>query len=783
MTQYSTTTTRKLSSKDSLLTPLKVYKIPDPIWRDHSEPFSTPTNTDNADNSPIPIAIDFGTDTIKAGYTNSPTPALVFPTLLSRFRDRKLRSTYTFIGNDTDLDSSIKNNSKTPFDGPFISNWDYVEDILEYIFNHLSVNQNNNHTYDGVPNDLILTERLGNVLQQRTNWYQLIFECFNIPRVTFGIDSLFSYYYNSTIYNENNGLIINSGNVETDVIPVVNGKGIISEAKRLSWGGSKAINYLSDLLSLKYPYFPDKLSNHQFKYLYENFSYVSQNYEEELDNFLNLEYLETHDIVVESSFNEVIPAQKTQEELDLQAAKKRELAKKLQEQAKLKRQEKLVEKQQEYEYYSNVKEQLKDQPKQVVLSTLRNANFDDEKDFNKYLYNLKRSIQRATSKDLEDAADDEDGENSTNMETAFNLVDVPDEQLDNEQIKEKRKQKLLKANYDARQRIKQEKLKELELKEEMARKDKEWRETDLNAWIKDKRHKLNSLIKGRKGKLKLQEDMKDRKSQSSQRRMKNLTALADDQPSTGNGKRSRSHTQQHQQTVTIDNDPNDTFGANDDDWLIYKEVGATPESLDEAIEEEYKKIIDLEKILLEHDPNFTEEDTLDAQYDWRNSILHLFLRGPRPHDSEDSHQQHQMHLNVERIRVPEILFEPSIAGLDQAGVSELSKRIVLGKFGSSNRELSEITETMAQNILITGGHGKLPQLRERIVKDFEEFMPMGSKFNIRMAQDPILDSWKGMAKFAQSSQYAESFITKRDYEEYGPEYIKEHNLSNVRYYD
>ena len=37
------------------------------------------------------------------------------------------------------------------------------------------------------------------------------------------------------------------------------------------------------------------------------------------------------------------------------------------------------------------------------------------------------------------------------------MVDVPDDQLDDEGKKEKRKQKLLKSNYDARMRMKAEK--------------------------------------------------------------------------------------------------------------------------------------------------------------------------------------------------------------------------------------------------------------------------------------------------------------------------------------
>jgi actin-related protein len=44
----------------------------------------------------------------------------------------------------------------------------------------------------------------------------------------------------------------------------------------------------------------------------------------------------------------------------------------------------------------------------------------------------------------------------------FPLVDVPDDQLDEEGKKEKRRQKLLKSNYDARMRMKAEKKAEKE---------------------------------------------------------------------------------------------------------------------------------------------------------------------------------------------------------------------------------------------------------------------------------------------------------------------------------
>jgi actin-related protein 5 len=47
-----------------------------------------------------------------------------------------------------------------------------------------------------------------------------------------------------------------------------------------------------------------------------------------------------------------------------------------------------------------------------------------------------------------------------------------------------------------------------------------------------------------------------------------------------------------------------------------------------------------------------------------------------PYDPENFGQMHQLHVNIERIRVPEALFQPSIIGLDQAGVVETIGDIV-----------------------------------------------------------------------------------------------------------
>ncbi|CCF60183.1 hypothetical protein KAFR_0J01160 [Kazachstania africana CBS 2517] len=750
-------------SRDASLPPMRVTVVDDPPLREEPESFIDAATY----NWETPIAIDFGSYEVRAGYTSSSIPSHIFPNKLTRHRDRKLSKTFTFIGNDVLLDQTVRSQSKSPFDGSFIANWDYVEDIMQYTFNHLGVVGDNS-----VRNPLIINEPLGSLQSQRKNWYELLFECFHLPNVSFGIDGMFGFYAN----NEGNqdGIVINCSNEETDVIPVVDGRGVLTDAKRINWGGRQAVDYLSDLMSLKYPYFPSKLSTFQYQQMYTNYCYVSPDYSNDIDTMLKLDVLEEKNIVIEAPFTEIMQPQKTEEELRIQAEKRKETGKRLQEQAKQKRAERLIQKTEEFEYFSKVREQLVDQPRKTVLSILQNAGFDDEQDFKKYLYNLERSLKKAHAADEENTNADEENEEAT--ETKFDLVDIPDSELNEEQLKEKKKQRFLKASSDARKKAKEEKERLLKEAEEEKVREEEWRKNDLAGWIKDKRTKLNALVKKRKEKFKLRDEMRDRKSQAAQKRMKNLASLAEENTTSGS-KRTRTQ-------ATIDNDPNDTFGANDEDWLVYSDITQNPEAFEEIIEEEYKEIVELEGLLLEHDPHFTEEDTLDAQYDWRNSVLHLFLRGPRPHDSENIHEQHQLHLNVERIRVPEILFQPIIGGQDQAGISELCETILSNKFGSKPRELSETSLGMAKNIWLTGGHSKLPGLRERIVKEFTGFLPVGTKLGVKMSKNPSLDAWYGMRKLAQNeADYKDSIISKKDYEEYGAEYIKEHKLGNCRYFE
>jgi actin-related protein 5 len=66
---------------------------------------------------------------------------------------------------------------------------------------------------------------------------------------------------------------------------------------------------------------------------------------------------------------------------------------------------------------------------------------------------------------------------------SFPLIDVPDHMLNESDLKEKRKQKLMKAGYDARSRMKAERDEEKRRTEEERQRDEELRIENFGAWV------------------------------------------------------------------------------------------------------------------------------------------------------------------------------------------------------------------------------------------------------------------------------------------------------------
>ena len=307
---------------------------------------------------------------------------------------------------------------------------------------------------------------------------EILFECYSAPSVAYGIDSLFSYKFNKG----NNGLIISSAHSSTHVIPVLYGKPIMSSISRLNWGGYQGAEYLLKLLKLKYPSFPGKLTDYQAQHWVREHCYVSQEFEKEMQCFLDWTGLEDRDHIIQFPFTEHMVIEKSEEELARIAERKREGGRRLQEQAAKMRLEKLVQKEQELEYYKDLQQRLVGQTKKETKRLLDEDEFKDEAQLDKMIKEMEKSVRKARNKDLGVTDNVEEEE-----VPAFPLLDIPDEQLDEAGLKQKRHQRLLKSGVEARARAKIEKEQEKARKAEEQRLDDERRLTDLEGWLEDRR--------------------------------------------------------------------------------------------------------------------------------------------------------------------------------------------------------------------------------------------------------------------------------------------------------
>ena len=161
---------------------------------------------------------------------------------------------------------------------------------------------------------------------------ELLFEAYRVQSVNYGLDALFSAYANNV---RDNGLVVSAGRTTTAIVPLVQGRGYLENAKRLSWGGLLASDFLLRLLQLKYPNCPQRITPYETQCMLEELCYTSLDYDAELRSFQDPDVLAKVDRVVQLPYSAPEYKEKTKEELDQIAERKRAAGRRLQEQTRI----------------------------------------------------------------------------------------------------------------------------------------------------------------------------------------------------------------------------------------------------------------------------------------------------------------------------------------------------------------------------------------------------------------------------------------------------------------
>ncbi|KAI0809036.1 actin-like protein Arp5p [Irpex lacteus] len=695
-----------------------------------------PQSYDDFRGKDTPLVIDNGSTNLRFGFATSSQPFSV-TNVVSKFRERKSNKPLLLFGESIDVESGARAQARTAWEGDVLLNFDALENALDYAFIHLGIDT------PTIEHPLIMTERLCTPLHSRSLTSELVFELYSAPSLTYCVDSIMSFYHNnlpapSTPFSSD-GIAVSFNTASTSVIPILNGKGLMSHAKRrIPWGATQAHEYLLKLIQLKYPTFPARISTGHTSWLLQNKCEFATDYTELIRSMKDPLNLKSKEIIVQFPFAAPTTEEKTEEELARIAERRREQGKKLQEIAAKARLEKLLQKETDLQALTNLREQRDEENKKEWASTLRSEGFENDAALDAAIKKLETDLKKSRKKDT-------DGDEMEEEVPSFPLIDVPDADLDEEQLKEKKKQKLMKAGWEARERARREKEREREEREAEEKREEDERTQDLQGWSAKLRKEHETLMNKIKERARRRAALTDRKSAAAQARMKNIANLAADERVPKKRRKASGE---------------DTFGADDADWAIYRKINNAGDSSDE--EEDLLNLQTVEQKLLTYDPSFTEEHTHASLTSQRSALLSAF----RPqYDETDVEGKSRVHLNIERWRVCEAWFSPTMAGVDSAGLGEVLQTI-LARFSDAENS------RLVKRVFVTGGPSQLPGLVPRLHASLRPILPPDMPLEITKAADPFLDAWRGMADFARTDEFRTVGVTKAEYEEWGGERVK-----------
>lgn len=108
-------------------------------------------------------------------------------------------------------------------------------------------------------------------------------------------------------------------------------------------------------------------------------------------------------------------------------------------------------------------------------------------------------------------------------------------------------------------------------------------------------------------------------------------------------------------------------------------------------------------------------------------------------------------INNERFMVPELLFNPSDIGLEEAGVAEACVQAV----GQTHPNIHGL---LYSNISIIGGIAKCPGMKNRLYSELRPLVPDDYDVHITIPDDPDIVAWKGASIIGASPKMFQSLL-------------------------
>jgi len=194
-----------------------------------------------------PIVCDNGTGFVKCGYAGANFPALNFRSLIGRptmRADDKLSKKGIVLKDIMVGDEAAEAREfleiSYPLENGIVRNWAEMKILWDYTFNDcLKINPNEHR--------ILLTEPPGNPDENRLKMYQNMFEVYGFAGAMVAIQAVLVLYAQGLL----TGVVLDSGDGVSHVIPVFEGYGMPNNIQRLNVAGRHVTKHLVSLLQLR----------------------------------------------------------------------------------------------------------------------------------------------------------------------------------------------------------------------------------------------------------------------------------------------------------------------------------------------------------------------------------------------------------------------------------------------------------------------------------------------------------------------------------------------------
>ena len=118
----------------------------------------------------------------------------------------------------------------------------------------------------------------------------------------------------------------------------------------------------------------------------------------------------------------------------------------------------------------------------------------------------------------------------------------------------------------------------------------------------------------------------------------------------------------------------------------------------------------------------------------------------------------------ERFRCPEAMFQPSFLGVESSGIHETT-------YNSIMKCDVDLRRDMYANIVLSGGTTMFQGFADRLQNEVAALAPSTMKIQIIESPERNYSVWKGGAVFGSLSIFEQQWISKMEYNEYGPSIV------------